>query len=104
MVKHNDQVDNLDAMKTVDKDDIIEATVGKPNICQVRVPNTCLKCGKICKSKQGLSVHLNKCLNTSKDGTSFLRNEKYELNLQMRKATYPQDITKVLLTTFKLAK
>ena len=41
---------------------------------------TCKKCKKICKSKQGLSIHLNTCLKT---GVSFLKNERIHLNLSV---------------------
>ena len=41
------------------------------------------KMRKHLQSERVRSVHLNKCLNTSKEETSFLlRNEKFELNLQ----------------------
>ena len=62
---HTDQVDKL-GVETVYQDVIIEATVGTPNSCQVKDPNTCLKCGKICKSKQGLSVHQTNALTPQK--------------------------------------
>ena len=40
----------------------------------------CWKCGLVCKNKQGLSVHQNKCLSTAVKGTSFLQNERLDLN------------------------
>ena len=41
---------------------------------------TCWKCGLVCKSKQGLSVHQNKCLSNAVKGTSFFQYERLDLN------------------------
>ena len=41
---------------------------------------TCIKCGKICKSNQGLSRHQNTCFKSVEKGASFFRNEKFNLN------------------------
>ena len=41
---------------------------------------TCWKCGLICKNRQGLSVHQNKCLSNAVKGESFYRNERIDLN------------------------
>ena len=40
----------------------------------------CWKCGLVCKNKQGLSTHQNKCLNGAPKGASFYRDERIELN------------------------
>ena len=46
---------------------------------------TCWKCGLVCKNRQGLSVHQNKCLSNVVKGESFFRNERIDLNLLPRK-------------------
>ena len=41
---------------------------------------TCWKCGLVCKNRQGLSVHQNKCLSNAVKGESFYQNERIDLN------------------------
>ena len=41
---------------------------------------TCWKCGLVCKNRQGLSVHQNKCLSNATKGASFFTNERITLN------------------------
>ena len=40
---------------------------------------TCWKCGLVCKNKQGLSVHQNKCLSSAVKGASFYQLERQDL-------------------------
>ena len=39
-----------------------------------------MKCDLVCKNRQGLSVHQNKCLSNAVKGESFYRNERIDLN------------------------
>ena len=47
---------------------------------QVAKKTICWKCGLVCKNKQELSVHQNKCLSNAVKGSSFFQNERIEAN------------------------
>ena len=48
--------------------------------------STCWKCGLVCKNKQGLSVHQNKCLSNVAKGASFFSAARQDPNYQPTKA------------------
>ena len=52
----------------------------------------CWNCGLVCKNRQGLSVHQNKCLNSAAKGASFFQNGRIDLNfLPARKQNSTDD-------------
>ena len=69
---------------------MVEISEENGEVRQTGKTTTCWKCGLVCKNRQGLSVHQNKCLSNAVKGASFFRDERLDLNRPMPRKPSPR--------------
>ena len=80
--KQNENTDSALKSRRKSSKEEVPMTPPKPRVQQPVITKkiACWKCNLVCKDTRGLKIHQRTCLQKATSGTSFLQDERFELN------------------------